>query len=92
MPAQYTYLDSKLLVTFYLWYVQFWQGCNRGHGLSAAIKLGSLEKTIIASLFHSGLHSATIFLWKKQCHMLFWGTTGYVSFDKKKTNIFYAAK
>ena len=27
----------------------------------AAIKLGSLEKTIVASLFHSGLHSGTIF-------------------------------
>ena len=25
-----------------------------GHGLSAAIKLGSLEKTVIACLFHSG--------------------------------------
>ena len=27
------------------------EGCNRGHGLSAAIKLGSLEKTVEASLF-----------------------------------------
>ena len=27
------------------------EGCNRGHGLSAAIKLGILEKTIGASLF-----------------------------------------
>ena len=26
------------------------EGCNRGHGLSAAIKLGSLEKTLGASL------------------------------------------
>ena len=26
------------------------EGCNRGHGLSVAIKLGSLEKTIGASL------------------------------------------
>ena len=26
------------------------EGCNRGHGLSAAIKLGSLEKTVGASL------------------------------------------
>ena len=51
--------------------VQIKEGCNWGHGLSAAIKLGSLEKTITASLFHSGLHSGTIFLWKKQCHMVF---------------------
>jgi hypothetical protein len=35
------------------------------------LKLGSLEKTVIASLFHSGLHSGTIFLWKKRCHMSF---------------------
>ena len=45
--------------------------CNWEHGLSAAIKLGNLEKTVIASLFHSGLHSGTIYLWKKQCHMWF---------------------
>ena len=31
---------------------------------SAAIKLGSLEKTVIASLFHSSLHSGTIFCGK----------------------------
>ena len=37
------------------------EGCNRGHGFSAAIKLGSLLKTVIASLIHSGLHSGTIF-------------------------------
>ena len=42
--------------------------CNRGVACSL-LKLGSLGKTIIASLFHSGLHSGTIFLWKKQCHM-----------------------
>ena len=64
------------------------EGCNWGHGLSAAIKLGSLEKTVIASLFHSGLHSGTIFLWKKRCHMLFWGTTGYAVFRQKKDQNF----
>ena len=41
------------------------EGCNRGHGFSAAIKLGSLLKTVIASLFHSGLHLGIIFLTKK---------------------------
>ena len=40
------------------------EGCNRGHGFSAAIKLGSLLKTVIASLIHSGLHSGTIFFGK----------------------------
>ena len=44
--------------------------CNRGVACSL-LKLGSLEKTIIASLFHSGFHSGTIFLWKKRCHMSF---------------------
>ena len=37
--------------------------CNRGVACSL-LKLGSLEKTIIASLFHSGLHSGTIFCGK----------------------------
>ena len=32
------------------------EGCNRGHGSSAAIKLGSLEKTVMAALFWPGLH------------------------------------
>jgi hypothetical protein len=49
--------------------------------LSATIKLKSLEKTVIASLFHSGLHSSTIFLWKKQCH--FWEQQVMPFFDKK---------
>jgi hypothetical protein len=42
--------------------------CNRGVACSL-LKLGSLEKTLIASLFDSGLHSGTIFLWKKPFHM-----------------------
>jgi hypothetical protein len=33
------------------------------------LKLGSLEKTVIASLFHSGLHSDTIVLWEKRFHI-----------------------
>ena len=41
------------------------EGCNWGHGLSAAIKQGSLEKTVIASLFHSGLLSGSPFFVKK---------------------------
>ena len=37
--------------------------CN---GVACSLpKLESLEKTVKASLFHSGLHSGTIFLWKK---------------------------
>ena len=37
--------------------------CNRGV-VCSLLKLGSLEKTFIASLFHSGLHSGTIFCGK----------------------------
>ena len=39
--------------------------CNRGVACSL-LKLECLEKTVIASLFHSGLHSGTIFLWKNE--------------------------
>ena len=38
--------------------------CNRGVACSL-LKLGSLEKTVIASLLHSGLHSGTIFFVEK---------------------------
>ena len=41
--------------------------CNRGVACSL-LKLGILEKNVIASLFHSGLYSG-IFLWEKRCHM-----------------------
>ena len=37
--------------------------CNGGVACSL-LKLGSLEKTVIPSLFHSDLHSGTIFCWK----------------------------
>ena len=38
------------------------EGCNWGHGLSAAIKVGSLEKTVGASLIlHSGVYLAVLF-------------------------------
>ena len=38
--------------------------CNGGVACSL-LKLGSLEKTVIASLFHSGLHSGSPFFVKK---------------------------
>ena len=38
--------------------------CNGGVACSL-LKLGSLEKTVIASLFHSGLHSSSPFFVKK---------------------------
>ena len=39
--------------------------CNGGVACSL-LKLGSMEKTVIASLFHSGLHSGTIFCEKNE--------------------------
>ena len=65
--------------------------CNGGVACSL-LKLGSLEKIVEASLFHSGLHPGTIFLWKQQCHMLFKETTDDVVFWQKKTKNFYDAK
>ena len=38
--------------------------CNGGVACSL-LKLGSLEKTVIASLFHSGLHSSSLFFVEK---------------------------
>ena len=44
--------------------------CNGGVACSL-FKLGSLEKTVIDSLFHSGLHSSSPFLSKKTHYMTF---------------------
>ena len=41
------------------------EGCNWGHGLSAALKLGSLEKTVGASPLHSGVYYEQSFLCRK---------------------------
>ena len=67
-------------------------GCNRWHGLSAAIKLGCPEKIVIASLFHSGLRSDTIFLWKKQSHVILGNERLCRFLTKKETKKFYDAK
>ena len=32
------------------------EGCNWGHGLSVAIKIGTPEKTVGASQLHSGVY------------------------------------
>ena len=59
--------------------------CNGGVACSL-LKLGSLEKTVIASLFHSSLHSGTIFCGKNDdiCY--------FVVFWQKKDQNFYFAK
>ena len=54
--------------------------CNRGVAYSL-LKLGSLEKTVIASLLHSGLHSGTIFFVEK--------TMPYVILEKRQYMSFF---
>ena len=68
------------------------EGCKWGHGFSAAIKLGSLEKTVIASLFHSGLQSGIIFFGKNDVICYSWEWRVMPFFDKKKTKKFYDSK
>ena len=65
--------------------------CNRGVACSL-LKLGSLEKTVIASLFHSGLHSGTIFCGKKMSYVILGNDRICPFFDKKKTKKYYGAK
>ena len=64
------------------------EGCYRGYGLSAAINLGSLGKTVKASLFHSGLHSGAIFCGK--CYSIEQQVMSF--FGKKKPKKVYDAK
>ena len=45
--------------------VQIKEGCNWGQGLSAAIKLGSLEKTVGALSLHSGVDYSSPFIVEK---------------------------
>ena len=65
--------------------------CNGGVACSL-LKLGSLEKTIISSLFHSGLLPGTIFCGKKDAICYFREQQVMLFFDKKKTKKFYDAK
>ena len=57
--------------------------CNGGVAYSL-LKLGNLEKTVIASLFHSSLHSGTNFCWKKDVICLLQNKRICPFFDKKK--------
>ena len=56
--------------------------CNRGVACSL-LKLGSLEKTVIASLFYSGLHSGSPFLSKKGHILSFPNMTYDIIFSTK---------
>ena len=91
----HTFLDLKQL--FLIFPLNFPNGvfikevCNGGVACSL-LKLGSLEKTVIASLFHSGLHSGTIFCGKNDVICDSRERQIMSFFDKKKTKKFYDAK
>ena len=57
--------------------------CNGGVACSL-LKLGSLEKTVIASLFHSGLDSAPFFVEKNDVICYFEKQKFMPFFDKKR--------
>ena len=57
--------------------------CNGGVACSL-LKLGSLEKTVIASLFHSGLHPGTILFVEKAMSYVMNDSICHF-FDKKRT-------
>ena len=65
--------------------------CNRGVACSL-LKLGSLERTVIASLFHSGLHPGTIFCGKNDVISYSRERQVMLFFDKKKSKKCYDAK
>ena len=66
-----TVLDSGVVISGM--YLSYWkangsgnkEGCNWGHGLSAAIKLGSLEKTVGDLSLHSGVYHTSPFFVEK---------------------------
>ena len=65
------------------------EGCNWVHGLSAAIKLGSLEKTVGTCLLRSGVYYEQSLSCRKNCTtqpFAFVGDSPF--FYKKKTSIF----
>ena len=66
--------------------------CNGGVACNL-LKLGSLEKTGIESLFHSGLHSGTIFFVEKTMPYVILGNDRLCQFaTKKKTKKIYDAR
>ena len=74
-------IHSDLKTEWGLWLRKVWGQC-----LSAAVKLGSLEKTVIASLLHSGLHSGTIFYGKNDviCYSREWQVMPFLTKKDQK--------
>ena len=64
------------------------EGCNGGHSLSAAIKLGSLEKTVGASLIALwSVLSSLFFVEKTKLHNLLPGRSASRSHDQLKPSL-----
>ena len=60
------------------------ESCNWWHGLSAAIKLGSLEKTVGTCLLRSGVYYEQSFLCRKNCTTQLFAFVGDSPFFYKK--------
>jgi hypothetical protein len=80
----------KILGNSQLQTTKYWgkEACNWGNGLSAAIKLGSLEKTVGASLIALCCVLSSLFLEKKTNYITFCLRSWHSIFLQKKTNYF----
>ena len=76
------------------YYVYVKEACNWGHGLSAAIKLGSLEKTVGTCLLRSGVCYDQSFSCRINCTTQLFAFVGDspVFLQKKRLAFFYGAK
>ena len=81
--VSYEKVDSSVQMTLQCNALSDKEVCNRGVACSL-LKLGSLEKNIIASLFLSGLHSGTIFVEKMMSYVILGNDRICPFFDKKR--------
>ena len=73
-----------------MYYIQTKEVCN-GVVACSLLKLGRLEKTVIASLFHSDFTRASFFYGKNDVNIIL-GNKRLCRFLTKKTKKFYEAK
>ena len=78
----------KILVNL-IQIVHIKEGCNWGHGLSAAIKLGSLEKTVGTCLLRSGVYYEQSLSCRKNCTTQSFAFVGDSSFFLQKRLAFF---
>ena len=85
-PEDYDYQQELARAAFA---GQFKEGCNWGHGLSAAIKVGTPEKIVGTWLLHSGVYYEQSFSCRKNCTTQPFAFVGDSPvFLQKKTSIF----